>query len=646
MAKKRARSQSKRSAGAVSSDTGASIAAALTALALVGAALFVDSGAQASFDAPKRFVALVCLALAAAAAFAWAPRPKAPPEGAGRSGAARLCAWFLGAALAWALLASVLSPRREASLDAYRAALLCALALPLGASRVVGKRGRILLGAFLAALALDAAVSIAQSRGAYRPFQLAVVGQRDDTGAFAGNVGYLSIALALGLTACLGSVLYAKSGRIRLAAALLALLFVCDLAVNRNLTAIFASGAGALVLLLARFGRRGGAPLAAAAGLVAVVGLGYPPMRHRVVDAARAAGAGDWDRLVTYRGGAWVAALEMARERSLVGFGPGTFGAEFVPHRLAAEIRWRRRFVNPLVTSTFGETHCDYLQPFAEIGLPGALAALSAAGLLFILLGRRLARASGDERVEPAVLLALLAAGAAAALLWFPLQRPITAVPLLLVAGRAWRLSSDERAAGSEHAPDPDPARASAGRPLPDASSWKRSAFSIGLVVVLCAASWPEIPRYLAERRLRLLEGALNMVLTRPTEIADPAAALNRIADMALESADALPADPRPALLAGGARLTNGEGDAALALYRSAIALGERAEADLNLGRACDAMARGAEARAWFVRGGWVSPPLLNALLPDVAASARDEIRRLEAELAAGRLAAPPPLPP
>ena len=44
---------------------------------------------------------------------------------------------------------------------------------------------------------------------------------------------------------------------------------------------------------------------------------------------------------------------------------------------------------------------------------------------------------------ETAVLLAILAAGATGALTWFPLQRPVTAVPLLLAAGRAWKVSAD-----------------------------------------------------------------------------------------------------------------------------------------------------------------------------------------------------------
>jgi hypothetical protein len=41
------------------------------------------------------------------------------------------------------------------------------------------------------------------------------------------------------------------------------------------------------------------------------------------------------------------------------------------------------------------------------------------------------------------LLLAVLAAGAAGAATWFPLQRPITAVPLLLAAGRSWRLGAE-----------------------------------------------------------------------------------------------------------------------------------------------------------------------------------------------------------
>jgi O-antigen ligase len=98
--------------------------------------------------------------------------------------------------------------------------------------------------------------------------------------------------------------------------------------------------------------------------------------------------------------------------------------------------------VNPLLTSSYSEAHCDYLQAFAETGVPGGLAVLVAVGALFAAVGRRAAKA-GPNRTEAAILTGLLAAGAAAALTWFPLQRPISAAPLLLAAGRSWRIASE-----------------------------------------------------------------------------------------------------------------------------------------------------------------------------------------------------------
>jgi hypothetical protein len=49
---------------------------------------------------------------------------------------------------------------------------------------------------------------------------------------------------------------------------------------------------------------------------------------------------------------------------------------------------------------------------------------------------------AGPDRNEAVLLLAFLGAGAVAALTWFPMQRPLTAVPLLLAAGRAWRIAT------------------------------------------------------------------------------------------------------------------------------------------------------------------------------------------------------------
>jgi O-antigen ligase len=143
-----------------------------------------------------------------------------------------------------------------------------------------------------------------------------------------------------------------------------------------------------------------------------------------------------WDALTSNRLGPWAAAVEMARARPIAGFGPGTFEAEFVPHRMRAEMRHRTRLVTPVLTSSYGETHCEPLQAVAEWGLPAGTAA-TAAVLLLVLLTVARARHSQDD--EGLVLAGVLVAAAVAALTWFPFQQASTTAPVLVALGRAWR---------------------------------------------------------------------------------------------------------------------------------------------------------------------------------------------------------------
>lgn len=439
------RERAKKKPRAIAADWGARVARATLGLALVGTALVVDATTDNAFDAPKRLLALVAIAVAAAAVFGWRGTGRAPALAWWR-GASPLRRAVLLLALAAALaagLAAILSPRREVALDACRTLLLFALLLPLGSSRAL-ERPRPLLALFLAAAGINAAVSLLQASGAYSPFDLRVWGGREGTGAFAGNVGYLAIALSFATVTALGTLVAARSPVLRIVTAAAALLFIAAVVVNQNLTSLMSLGAGVLVLSVGSFGRRAWLPLALILVSLAAGVLLYRPLRARASQVVAAARAGDWDRLLTYRGGPWAAAVEMTRERPLAGWGPGTFGQEFVPHRLAAEIRAGRRFVNPLVTSSYAEAHSDYVQPFAEAGIVAGVAAAGAAVLLLLTLFTTLPRMDGARRAEAVLVASLLVAGATAALTWFPLQRPITAVPLLLAAGRAWTLSAPE----------------------------------------------------------------------------------------------------------------------------------------------------------------------------------------------------------
>ena len=422
-------------------DLAAVVAVAVLGAVLAGTALAVDSLAAAAFDSPKRLVALLGTALAAACLLVpTGPRMRAREIVRAAPPPARWAALLGAVALVLAALAALASPRRSMSLDTLRTIAVLALLLPLGASRVFPRGRAALTAIFLGAAAVNAGVAVLQARGLYSPFQLETFGARQETGAFAGNVGYLAITLALAIVVALGVLLVARRPLWRGLAGAALPVFAAGLLVNRNLTALMAVLAGTVVLLALRFRRRAALPVGAAALAVAVAVAAYPPLRHRAQELAAAARTRQWDALVSFRGGPWAAAVEMTRERPLLGFGPGTFAAEYVPHRLAAEIRAKRRYVSPLVTSSYAESHSDYLQVASDAGVPAALAAIGAAGALIAAI---VAVAWRRRSPEAIVLAAVLATGAAAALTWFPLQRPITAVPLLLAAGRAWRVAAE-----------------------------------------------------------------------------------------------------------------------------------------------------------------------------------------------------------
>ena len=413
---------------------GSSVAAwALTAV-LMGSALLVDPSAEAAFDAPKRLLAMFGVAVAALAAFL--PRSGgAEPYLRWSAAQARIAQCVLGAALL-TVASALLSPRRAAALDSLRPMFVYALLLPLGASVTLeGRRARWPVAGFLIACVVNAVISLLQSADLYQPVALEAVTGRTSTGALLGNEGHLALFLTLGGLVAFAAALFAGRGTIlRYVAAVSALILGAGMVVNLNFTALLATLAGTLVLLGSRYRRKAVLPaILVALGLTVVVAI-YPPFRERVQKIAGHVREGEWNDVLTNRVGPWAAAMEMGLERPLLGWGPGTFQAEFVRHRLKAELRLKQRLLIPRITSTFGESHCDYLQAFAELGLPAAVAFVYA---LVLLVGGLLRRAPSPEA---SVILAVLSAGLIAAMTWFPLQQPSVAPVLLLAAGRGWRL--------------------------------------------------------------------------------------------------------------------------------------------------------------------------------------------------------------
>ncbi len=165
------------------------------------------------------------------------------------------------------------------------------------------------------------------------------------------------------------------------------------------------------------------------------------------------------------------------------------------------------------------------------------------------------------------------------------------------------------------------------------------------VVGILAALVFPEFARYAAERRVGYATTAFRALLDRSS---DPETARNivGVGQLALTATGSLPDDPRPWILAGSSFLVTGQPERALEYYREAFSTGERAEIDLNVGRAYGMLHRADSAAAAQLRAGWISPEILESLPPAAKDPLLAEIARLSAQLQQGNLAAPPPLPP
>ena len=220
----------------------------------------------------------------------------------------------------------------------------------------------------------------------------------------------------------------------------------------------------------------------------------------------------------------------MARERPLLGFGPGTFGAEYVPHRLSAEIRAKRRFVSPLLSSSYGEAHNDYLQAASDAGIPVASARAGRRGLP--------ARRHRPSRVE---------AGR---------SRDRAAV-------RSSRRGRGRRThVVSPSAPDHRGASPVGGgtgletrrRRGLERGCCVKTGLSIAAAVLLAGLAAPELPRYSAERRVGRATAAFQESLDAPRG-AETSRRILAAGELALAATSALPGDPRPWMVAASSNL-------------------------------------------------------------------------------------------
>lgn len=539
---------------------------------------------------------------------------ESPPFGR-RGWASRIVLLGLGATLVLALLSAVANAR---VVDPLAVAALSPLALLfLGASAAGARVAPSALAALMAAGALTGALAAVQRWAGLFRMPLDTPEPRFLAAGLIGNAGDVGMALVLPAVLLFASGVTPGPTRTRTLSLLGLVCALLGLLATESVGPALAFFAGALFYVALDIPRR---RFAAFALLGAAILAGATGTGQRALEKVRQLRTGDLATATTQRDIGFLAAREMVRERPLLGAGPGAFSNRFVEARLAAEERTGRRLVHRSGSAHFDNAHSDPVTFAAETGLPAACAACAAAvALLFGLFShRREATRSGGPAAD--ALLAALLGVALLALGDFPLRIAVASGPAAFLAGLALRRLDP----GVESTPS------------------RGTRFVAGACSFLLFGAG--VVRAVATREQAIGESLLRDAAAAPQEAAPERAELLSAADARLDRAVGLRPRAATAVLAlGSVQSLKGERERAYALYARSVRLEERAESDLNLGRAAAALDRLGEARALFARTVWIQPRLLDALPPEERDEAAVAVKKAEEGLGHGGRV--PPLP-
>jgi len=548
----------------------------------------------ASSDALRESKLLVQALGASLALFGLARAGTLPAPG--RGWAARIAVLGLLAALALALLSAFAN--RDVVDPLTAAAVLSPLALLLAGSSAAGARvAPIAAAVLMAAGAFTGALTALQRWAGLFRLPIDAPEPRFFAAGLIGNAG--DVGMALVVPALLLFTAASEPGtnaRRRSLAALGLVPTLLGLLATESVGPALAFGAGTIVFVALDLRRR---RLALGAIVFAALLAGATGAGRRALVKLDQLRKGDVAAASTQRDIGILAAREMLRARTLLGTGPGAFSNRFVPARLAAEEHAGRRLWHRSGSAHFDNAHSEPVTLAAEAGLPAACAATTAALALFVgLLARR-----REEKTPPLpapttdALFAALCAMALLALGDFPLRIAVASGPAAFLAGVALRRIAG---GGPEH---PSPIRGA-----------RVLLATLGVLIAALATV-----RSLATLAQAEGENLLRDAASAPEEAAAERAELLSAAGVRLERAIALRSRSATALLAlGSVHALRGERESAYALYARSVRLEERAESDLNLGRAALSLGRTDEASALFRRSVWILPRLLEALPPEV----------------------------
>lgn len=344
------------------------------------------------------------------------------------------------AAAVWTVVVSLTSMRPHASFWAP-ITVICFAAFFCAALLTANKHPVLALLIVLIPAAANAIIAVLQSTQIWYPWAVDPrVPMRVRTTGFIGNPNDLGSYLVLPALAAFAAGLTWRRHRWLL---IVAMVLVAGIASAQSVTPFIALFAG--VFVMAVTSRTRGVRLVVIGAAIAILAAAslHPGSRARFQSLRESASSGQLPEMTSFRIMPAMTAFEMFKDRPLVGVGPGSFSAMYMPYKLARMDDKYPQWVR-LGNESFGQVHNDHMQLLAETGLPGYLMFLAALALLAMVSFRR--AENDDPRVQFARSFALPAAVtfAVLALAQFPLQLTAPMVPTLYLAALCFAWTQDE----------------------------------------------------------------------------------------------------------------------------------------------------------------------------------------------------------
>jgi O-antigen ligase len=344
------------------------------------------------------------------------------------------------AAAAWTIISSLASLRPNASFWAPFT-VVCFAVFFCAAFLTASGRHLLALLVVLIPAAVNATIATLQSTQIWYPWVVDPrIPMRLRTTGLIGNPNDLGTYLVIPALAALAAGLAWRRHRWLL---VIAMLLVAGIASAQSVTPFIATAAGVFVMTLTS--RTRGVRLVVIGAVLALLAAAsiHPGSRARFQSLRESASSGQLPEMTSFRIMPAVTALEMFRDRPLLGVGPGSFSAMYMAYKLRTIDEKYPQWVR-LGNESFGQVHNDHLQVLAETGAPGYLMFLTALVMLGMVSLRRIA--IDDSRTQFARLFALPAAVtfAVLALAQFPMQLTAPMVPAIYLAALCFAWTRDE----------------------------------------------------------------------------------------------------------------------------------------------------------------------------------------------------------